>query len=100
MPTTPEAITIMREHGISLLPGKAANAGGVAVSGLEMSQNAQHLSWTSQEVDMHLQKIMKSIHSQCLEAASTYGKDGDYISGSNIAGFLKVSEAMQSQGVI
>jgi len=99
MPSTPEAIDVFLENKILYGPGKAANAGGVAVSGLEMSQNSLHLSWTREEVDQKLQGIMKKIHEQCVE----YGKEGDFINymkGANIAGFIKVADAMIDQGVV
>jgi len=99
MPCTPEAIKIFQEARALYGPGKAANAGGVAVSGLEMTQNAQMLSWTAEEVDNKLQSIMKDIHENCLK----HGKDGDYVDyvkGANIAGFLKVADAMLAQGII
>jgi glutamate dehydrogenase (NADP+) len=100
MPSTLEAIKIFQENNALYGPAKAANAGGVAVSGLEMSQNSMRLSWTREEVDDKLRWIMKSIHSACLEAAETYGRSGDYLMGANIAGFIKVANAMLSYGVI
>ncbi|MDY0297550.1 MAG: NADP-specific glutamate dehydrogenase [Acidobacteriota bacterium] len=100
MPSTPEAIEIYQQNGILYGPGKAANAGGVAVSGLEMSQNSLRMSWTAEEVDAHLQRIMKNIHKSCLDAAETYGSKGDYVAGANIAGFLKVARSMLAYGVI
>ena len=99
MPSTPEAIEAFANAKILFAPGKASNAGGVATSGLEMSQNSLRLSWSSEEVDERLHNIMKSIHAQCVE----YGKDGDYIDyvkGANIAGFVKVADAMIDQGVV
>ena len=99
MPSTPEAIETYLESKILYGPGKAANAGGVATSGLEMAQNATHMSWTREEVDQRLHGIMKSIHAACAE----HGKDGDYIDyvrGANIAGFIKVADAMLDQGVV
>ncbi len=99
MPSTPEAVNVFLENKILFGPGKAANAGGVAVSGLEMSQNAMRLSWTRDEVDKKLNGIMVAIHEQCVE----YGKEGDfinYVNGANIAGFVKVAEAMLAQGVV
>ena len=96
----PGAIHYFQNNGVLFAPGKAVNAGGVATSGLEMTQNAQHLSWTAEEVDARLHQIMKSIHEQCVR----YGKreDGtvDYVKGANIAGFMKVAQAMLEQGVI
>ena len=99
MPTTPEGIEIYLENKILYGPGKAANAGGVATSGLEMSQNSLRLSWTREEVDRRLRSIMKAVHAQCL----LYGKEGDfcnYVKGANIAGFKKVADAMLDQGVV
>ena len=100
MPSTPEAIKIFQENKILYGPGKAANAGGVATSGLEMSQNSLRLSWTREEVDNRLLIIMKSIHKACYETAEAYGKKGDYVTGANIAGFTKVAKAMLAYGVI
>ena len=88
------------DKGVVLCPGKAANAGGVAVSGLEMSQNAEHLSWTFEEVDEKLQGIMASIYQAASKAAKDAGKPGNLVVGANIAGFLKVAEAMMAQGVV
>ena len=99
MPTTPEAITIFQKHQILYGPGKAANAGGVSTSGLEMSQNSLRLSWTREEVDVKLHGIMKSIHSQCVLHGKKKGFV-DYVQGANIAGFVKVADAMIAQGVI
>ena len=99
MPTTLEATTYLQENGVVFFPGKAANAGGVAVSGLEMSQNAEHLSWTFEEVDAKLQEIMKNIYHSCAIAAKEYGMEGNYVAGANIAGFKKVADAMIAQGV-
>ena len=100
MPSTPEAVDLFVEKNVLFGPGKAANAGGVAVSGLEMSQNSQRMSWTREEVDGHLQKIMKNIHDACTDAAERYGTPGNYVNGANIAGFLKVADAMLAQGVV
>lgn len=100
MPSTPDAIKIYQQYNILYGPGKAANAGGVATSGLEMSQNSMRLSWPREEVDMRLQGIMKSIHKACLEASETYGKKGDYVMGANIAGFVKVAKATLAYGVV
>ena len=100
MPSSPEAIQVYQDNKILYGPGKAANAGGVAVSGLEMSQNSMRLSWSREEVDKRLQGIMKSIHTYCLEAAETYGASGDYVAGANIAGFVKVANAMLAYGVV
>ncbi len=100
MPTTPEAITVFHKAKILFSPGKASNAGGVATSGLEMSQNSLRLSWTREEVDEKLHAIMNDIHAACVK----YGKDGDgyvdYVKGANVAGFVKVAEAMLAQGVV
>lgn len=100
MPSTPEAIKIYQENKILYGPGKAANAGGVATSGLEMSQNSLRLSWTREEVDSRLLLIMKSIHKNCFDTAEAYGKKGDYVTGANIAGFTKVAKAMLAYGVV
>ena len=100
MPSTPEAVRIFREYNLLYGPGKAANAGGVATSGLEMSQNSLKLSWTREEVDARLLIIMKSIHKSCLDTAAAYGKAGDYVTGANIAGFTKVAKAMLAYGVV
>ena len=100
MGCTPEAIDKFLEHKMLFAPGKAVNAGGVATSGLEMSQNALHLSWTAEEVDQRLHQIMHAIHAQCLK----YGTQPDgyinYVKGANVAGFMKVAKAMLAQGVI
>lgn len=98
MPSTPEAIDVYLESGILYGPAKAANAGGVATSGLEMSQNSIRLSWSFEEVDEKLHGIMKSIFKACDDAAKEYGMAGNYMAGANIAGFLKVAEAMKAQG--
>jgi glutamate dehydrogenase (NADP+) len=100
MPTTPEGVDIFLEHKILYGPGKAANAGGVSVSGLEMTQNSMRLSWTREEVDKRLQMIMKSIHQAAMDAAAQFGHPGNYVVGANIAGFLKVVDAMMDQGVV
>ena len=99
MPSTPEAIEVYLSNGLLYGPAKAANAGGVATSGLEMSQNSERLSWTFEEVDEKLHGIMKKIFKQCDDAAKEYGMEGNYMAGANIAGFLKVAEAMKAQGV-
>lgn len=100
MGCTPEAIELFLSHKIMYGPGKAVNAGGVATSGLEMSQNAMHLTWTAEEVDLRLHQIMSEIHAQCLK----YGREPDgyinYMKGANVAGFLKVARAMLAQGVL
>jgi glutamate dehydrogenase (NADP+) len=100
MPTVPEGVNLFVEKGLLYGPGKAANAGGVATSGLEQSQNSLRLSWTREEVDARLHGIMKSIHKQCVDAAEAYGVAGNYVAGANIAGFLKVANAMMAQGVV
>jgi len=100
MPSVPKAIEQYIDAGILYGPGKAANAGGVAVSGLEMSQNSLRLSWTREEVDQRLHGIMKSIHSASYEAAKEFGTPGNYVNGANIAGFLKVADTMLDQGVV
>ena len=100
MPSTPEAIDVYFENNMLYGPAKAANAGGVAVSGLEMSQNSERLSWTFEDVDNRLHNIMKEIFKSCDEAAKEYGMEGNYMAGANIAGFLKVAEAMKAQGCV
>ena len=100
MPCTPEASAIFLRKPILYAPGKAANAGGVAVSGLEMVQNSQRLKWLAKEVDERLRIIMKGIHATCLEAAEACGTPGNYQNGANIAGFTKVVDAMLDQGVV
>jgi glutamate dehydrogenase (NADP+) len=99
MPSTPAAVAIFREAGIVFGPSKAANAGGVAVSALEMSQNAHFESWTRDQVDAKLRGIMAAVHQQCADTAAEYGFGGDLAAGANIAGFLKVGDAMVAQGV-
>ena len=99
MPTTLEATKYLQENGVYFAPGKAANAGGVATSGLEMSQNAEHLSWTFEEVDEKLHGIMDSIYAAASSAAKEYGHEGNLVFGANIAGFLKVADAMMAQGI-
>ncbi|MCX6640836.1 MAG: NADP-specific glutamate dehydrogenase [bacterium] len=100
MPSTPEAVEQFVKAGIFYGPGKAANAGGVATSGLEMSQNSLRLSWTREEVDQRLHGIMKWIHDQAYKAAEQYGTPGNYVNGANIAGFVKVADSMIEQGVV
>jgi len=100
MPSTREAVDNILAAGILYGPGKAANAGGVAVSGLEMSQNSMRLSWTREEVDQRLHDIMISIHNACTETAIEYGKPGNYVLGANISGFLKIADSMMDQGVV
>jgi glutamate dehydrogenase (NADP+) len=100
MPTTPEGVDAFRDAGILYGPGKAANAGGVAVSGLEMSQDALRLTWEREEVDGRLKDIMKAIHRHCWVTAEEYGRRGDYVLGANVAGFVKVADAMLDQGIV
>jgi glutamate dehydrogenase (NADP+) len=100
MPSTPEAVEVFLDKKLFYAPGKAANAGGVAVSGLEMAQNSMRLNWPMEEVDGRLKIIMKSIHKTCLDAAAEYGQPGNYVAGANIAGFVKVVNAMLDQGVV
>jgi glutamate dehydrogenase (NADP+) len=100
MPTTYEGVQVFLGKKILYGPGKAANAGGVSVSGLEMSQNSLGLSWTREEVDDKLHAIMQAIHKSCVEAAKEYGTPGNYVNGANIAGFVKVADAMMDQGLI
>ncbi|MBR2801683.1 MAG: NADP-specific glutamate dehydrogenase [Erysipelotrichaceae bacterium] len=100
MPCYPETVAYLQTHGVLYAPGKAANAGGVAVSGLEMSQNALHLSWTFEEVDQRLKGIMHGIYHNCTDAARANGTPDDLLIGANQAGFRKVAEAMKAQGVI
>ena len=99
MPATNEAIAYLQANGVIVGPAKAVNAGGVAVSALEMSQNSERLSWTREEVDAKLKGIMKSIHDNSAKAAEEYGLGYDLVKGANIAGFLKVAEAMMAQGL-
>ena len=99
MPSTPDAIDAFVKAKIMYSPGKASNAGGVATSGLEMSQNSERISWTRDQVDSRLKDIMKAIHDNAYEAAAKYGKKGNYVVGANIAGFVKVADAMVAQGV-
>ena len=99
MPTTMDATDYLMENGIVFCPGKASNAGGVATSGLEMSQNSERLSWNFEEVDAKLQSIMKSIYHAADDAAKRYGHEGNYVMGANIAGFEKVADAMMAQGI-
>ena len=100
MPCTPEAINVFTEKGIWYAPGKASNAGGVATSGLEMSQNSLRLSWTFEEVDARLKNIMEEIFKTCSETAKEYGMEGNYMAGANIAGFIKVADSMLAQGIV
>lgn len=100
MPSTPEAVDLFLESGILYGPGKAANAGGVATSGLEMAQNSMRISWGREEVDRRLSEIMQNIHRNCRQIAEEFGAPGNYVAGANIAGFVKVAEAMLDQGVV
>lgn len=100
MPTTMEATEYLMNNGVVFMPGKASNAGGVATSGLEMSQNSERLSWTFEEVDAKLQQIMKSIYHAADDAAKEYGHEGNYVMGANIAGFKKLADAMMAQGIV
>ena len=100
MPTTMDATEFLLDNGVTFFPGKAANAGGVATSGLEMSQNSERLSWTFEEVDAKLQGIMKSIYHAADDAAKEYGHEGNFVMGANIAGFVKLAEAMMAQGIV
>jgi glutamate dehydrogenase (NADP+) len=100
MPTVPEGVDIFLDNKLLYAPGKAANAGGVATSGLEMCQNSMRLSWTRDEVEAKLKHIMQSIHKACLNAAEEYGTPGNYVNGANIAGFVKVADAMMDQGIV
>ncbi len=100
MPTEPDGVDVFLEAKVMYGPGKAANAGGVAVSGLEMSQNSQHTSWTREEVDKRLHDIMKAIHKAVSETAKDFGQPTNYVLGANIAGFIKVADSMLDQGVV
>ena len=100
MPSTLEATAYLQAHGVLFAPGKASNAGGVATSALEMTQNSERLSWTFAEVDAKLKDIMVNIFHNLDSAAKTYGMEGNYVAGANIAGFLKVADAMEAQGVV
>ena len=100
MPTTMEATAYLQDNGVAFIPGKAANAGGVATSGLEMSQNSERLSWTFEEVDAKLKSIMVTIYHSIDDAAKRYGCAGDFVAGANIAGFEKVADAMMAEGIV
>ena len=100
MPCTPEAVKVFQEAGVLFAPGKAANAGGVATSALEMQQNASRDSWTFEQTEARLATIMRNIHDTCHQTAEEYGAPGDYVLGANIAGFVRVAEAMRMLGVI
>ncbi len=100
MPCTTQAVELIQKNKLLFAPGKAANAGGVATSGLEMSQNAMKFNWSREEVDMRLHQIMKNIHASCLKYGQTDNNYIDYVKGANIAGFLKVANAMLDQGIV
>ncbi|MBN2569718.1 MAG: NADP-specific glutamate dehydrogenase, partial [Deltaproteobacteria bacterium] len=100
MPTTIDGIEVFIDSDVLYAPSKAANAGGVSVSGLEMTQNSMRLSWSRKEVDNYLKRIMKRIHRSCVDAAKEYGTPGNYMNGANIAGFVKVADAMMAQGIV
>ena len=100
MPTTNEAVEYLKQNGVIVAPSKAVNAGGVAVSGLEMSQNSMRYNWSAEEVDEKLKGIMANIFKSSIEAANKYGLGDDLVAGANIAGFIKVAEAMKEQGVV
>jgi glutamate dehydrogenase (NADP+) len=99
MPTTPEAIALLAEAGVAFGPGKAANAGGVATSGLEMQQNAVRETWSLERTAERLEAIMRGIHRRCVETAEESGRPGDYVVGANVAGFIRVADAMRALGV-
>ena len=100
MPCTPDAVEVFQKSGVMFAPGKASNAGGVATSGLEMSQNSLRYDWTREEVDAKLDNIMVNIHKNAAETAEKYGRPGDYVFGANVAGFLKIADAMMAHGVV
>jgi glutamate dehydrogenase (NADP+) len=100
MPTTPAAVRVLAEAGVAFAPGKAANAGGVATSALEMQQNASRDSWTFEHTEIRLAEIMAAIHERCVTTADAYGSPGNYVAGANIAGFIQVADAMLALGVI
>lgn len=100
MPCTPEAVAVLRAAGVLFAPGKAANAGGVATSALEMQQNASRDAWTFEYAEQRLSDIMTNIHDSCAETAAEYGEPGDYVLGANVAGFVRVADAMLALGVI
>jgi glutamate dehydrogenase (NADP+) len=100
MPTTPGAVRLLQQAGVLFAPGKASNAGGVATSGLEMTQNAQRMAWQREQVDRALEAIVVRIHRSCAETAARFGRPDDYVFGANVAGFLKVADAMRAQGVV
>ncbi len=100
MPSTPEAVRTFLDAGILFAPGKAANAGGVATSALEMQQNASRDSWSFKATEARLANIMHNIHDRCAEMADTYGSPGNYVLGANIAGFIRVAESMRALGIV
>ena len=100
MPSTLDATAKFQNAKVLFAPGKASNAGGVSVSGLEMSQNSEHLSWSAEEVDAKLKRIMTNIHDNAYDTAKEFGVKGDYVAGANIAGFVKVARAMIAQGLV
>ena len=100
MPCTPDAVAVLQEAGVLYGPGKAANAGGVATSALEMRQNASRESWTFEETEARLATVMRSIHTDCVAAAGEFGEPDDYVLGANAAGFFRVAEAMHAQGLV
>ncbi|MGH3356447.1 MAG: NADP-specific glutamate dehydrogenase, partial [Nocardioidaceae bacterium] len=100
MPTTPDAVRLLQEAGVLFAPGKAANAGGVATSALEMQQNASRDSWSFEYTEQRLAEIMSGVHERCASAAEEYGRPGDYVLGANISGFVQVADAMLAQGII
>ena len=100
MPTTPEAVRLLADAGVAFGPGKAANAGGVAISALEMQQNAARDSWSFATSEKRLEEIMRDIHDRCVTVAEEYGRPGDYVAGANIAGFVRVADAMLALGVV
>ena len=100
MPSTPEAIKVFQDAKVLYAPGKAANAGGVSVSGLEMTQNSIRLSWSEEEVDEKLKQIMKNIHEECVKYGTEPNGYVNYVKGANVAGFMKVAKAMMAQGIV
>jgi glutamate dehydrogenase (NADP+) len=99
MPCTPDAVLAFRESGVLFGPGKAANAGGVATSAMEMQQNASRQAWTFAETESRLHEVMRDVHRGCLETADAYGVPGDYVTGANIAGFVRVADAVRAFGL-
>ena len=100
MPTTPEAVALLQDAGVLFAPGKAANAGGVATSALEMQQNASRDSWSFEHTEARLATIMTDIHDRCLATADEYGVPGSYVAGANISGFVRVADAMLALGLV